>query len=121
MNENQPGSTRIDAWFLSIAALVSTALALGCSGSDGRGQEKGGTKEIRTIVVRAAAFSPDAKLLVLATGPGAPSASAKLAPQRAMLLFDAESGKTLRGFELEKPANGVFFLEGGKKLLVWKN
>jgi WD40 repeat protein len=121
MNENQAGSTRIDAWFLSIAALMSAALALGCSGSDGRGQEKSGKKKgikpDTTVIVRTAAFSPDSKLLVVATGPGGkfPENSPQ---QRAMQLWDVETGKLLHTFWLDKAAIDVFFFDGGKKILT---
>jgi WD40 repeat protein len=124
MNQYQPRSTRIDAWFLSIGALVSAALALGCSGSDGRGQEKGGAKKgiapDTTVSVRTAAFSPDGKLLVIATAPGGGGGGfpADLPQQRAMQLWDVETGTLLHTFWLEKTARDVLFLAGGKKILT---
>jgi WD40 repeat protein len=122
MKQYQPRSTRIDAWFLSIAAVVVAALALGCSRSDAPGNEgtgkKGGRKEIRTVCVRAAAFSPDGKLLVIAYGPGAPSAPAIRPQQRELQLWEVDSGKLLHTFQIEKPANAIFFGQGGKKLLA---
>lgn len=118
---------------LCFAALLLLTLGLGCSGSEATGKEGKGIKEEgsdreekgnrkrdsdkedRTVYVRAAAFSPDGRLLVVSFG--ARSGSAEFPEQRQMKLWDVESGKELHTFPLEESANSVFFFAGGKKIV----
>jgi WD40 repeat protein len=100
--------------------MLFAALHLGCSGSDAGGKgRKGkteGTKESRQVAVRAAAFSPDAKLLAVAIGPPEPIRKAILPKQRTIQLWEVDSGKLLHTFQVHSPA--LFFGQNGKKLLA---
>ena len=64
-----------------------------------------------------AAFSPDNKLLAILFMPGG-KGSAKLPEQRAMQLWEVETGKMLHTFRLDKPGMDVFFFDRGKKILT---
>src|SRR5216683_3111781 len=110
-------SVKTRAFFFA-AVLLS---ALGCSGSEAKNQ---GEPQDRTVCVPAntyfpAAFSPDNKLLIVAFGPGRRTPiSANLPQQRAMRLWEVETGKLLHTFWLDEPAMDVFFFDGGKKILA---
>jgi len=122
MNQNQFASTGIRTCCLSIAPILLFALALGCSGSDSPGKEQKGKreprKETKAIAVRAAAFSPDAKLLAVAIGPPPPIVEASVPEQRTIQLWEVDSGKLLHTFQVDKPAHALFFGQNGKKLLA---
>jgi WD40 repeat protein len=102
--------------------MLFPALQLACSGCDAPGKEQKGKSEghkvSRGLEVRAAAFSPDAKLLAVAIGPPAPFRKAIVLEQRTIQLWEVESGKLLHTFQVDKPAEALFFGQNGKKLLA---
>jgi WD40 repeat protein len=95
-------------------------LALGCSASGQNGKREP-DKELhnKSVCVKAADFSPDNKLLIVALGPNGPQVlRGRLPQQRAMQLWDVESGKLLHTFWPDERAHRVFFFDGGKKIFA---
>jgi len=103
-------------WVFFFAALLLPALGSGCSGSEARKEKREPRRETRRVAIRAAAFSPDAKLLAVAFGPEFGEAI-RLA-QRTIQLWEVDSGKLLHTFQVDRPAETLFFGQNGKKLLA---